>query len=266
MARTTTVTPPKVNAANNTQRDLVYTWDTKHRVTKLTNGFGKAISTKAYNGNSQVTTAQNATGGTTTNVYKPGDENLASTTSAAGGLNELDGYGGAGSSTEFLPGTSKGAAGSTSTYRYDGAGNLSSNTGGATNEAIVERNTDGTVKFTTDPENIGDGTTKAVPACERTVGATHYETTAPPTATPPATSPGSAHPTAPAASPPAPTPTTGTGGCPPPTTAAGTSPPTPTTRWTGSGPPPPARPATPASPTATTRWVTRPVGSMAPAR
>ena len=52
---------------------------------------------------------------------------------------------------------------------------MTSNTGGATNEAIIERNADGTVEFTTDPENIDDGTTKAAPACERTVGATPYE-------------------------------------------------------------------------------------------
>lgn len=171
--RTTTVTPPKVNT-NDVQRNLVYKWDSKHRITKLTNGFGKDISTKAYNGNSQVLTSGSVSG-TTTNTYKQGDENLESSKSSAGALTEMDGYGGAGSATEFLPGNSKNAAGSTSNYRYDGAGNMTANTNGASNEAIVERNADGTVKFTTDPENVNDGTTQASPACERTVGGTSYE-------------------------------------------------------------------------------------------
>jgi hypothetical protein len=43
-------TPPKVNAAGDTQRSLVYEWDNEHRVTKLTNGFGKAISTTTWTG------------------------------------------------------------------------------------------------------------------------------------------------------------------------------------------------------------------------
>jgi RHS repeat-associated protein len=173
-ARTTTVTPPKVNAADNTQLNLVYRWDNQHRVTKLTNGFGKDISTQAYNGNSQVTTSTSSLGNTSTNTYAANNENVTQTTSAASATTDST-YGGAGSTTEFLPETSTGASNSASTYRYDGAGNMTSNTGGATNEAIIERNADGTVEFTTDPENINDTTTKASPACERTVGATPYE-------------------------------------------------------------------------------------------
>ena len=174
----TTVTPPKVNAAGTVQRDLVYDWDNEHRVTRLTNGFGKTISTSTWTGNSQVATsataANAAAGVSTVNTYAANGEDLASAVSAASATTTFAGYGTAGSATEFLPGSSTGASNSTSTYRYDGAGNLSSNTGGAANEAIVERNSNGTVKFATDPENINDGTTKPAPACRRTVGATSY--------------------------------------------------------------------------------------------
>jgi RHS repeat-associated protein len=174
----TTVTPPKVNATGDTQRDLVYEWDNEHRVTKVVNGFGKAISTTTWTGNSQVATtataANVAAGVATVNTYAANGENLTQSVSAASATTDFAGYGTAGSATEFLPGSSTNAANSTSTYRYDGTGNLTSNTGGAANEAIVERNTNGTVKFTTDPENIDDGTTKPAPACRRTLGATSY--------------------------------------------------------------------------------------------
>lgn len=169
--RQTTVTPPKVNAAGNVQRNLTYTWDNQARVSKLTNGFGKAVSTTSFTGNSQVAStasaANTAAGKSNLNTYAANGENLSKSVSAASATTEFQNYGAAGSATEFLPGTSKDASNSTSTYTYDGAGNLSSNTGGATNQAIVERNSDGTVKFTTDPENTGDGTTKAAPACQR---------------------------------------------------------------------------------------------------
>lgn len=177
-AKKTTVTPPKVNAAGTTQRNLIYEWDHQHRVTKLTNGFGKAISTTTWTGNSQVATsataANTAAGTASATTYAANGENPTQAKSAATATTDFAGYGGAGSATEFLPGSATGASNSASTYRYDGAGNLTSNTGGATNEAIVERNTDGTVKFTTDPENVNDGTTKAAPMCRRSVGATNY--------------------------------------------------------------------------------------------
>jgi RHS repeat-associated protein len=168
----TTVTPPKVNAAGNVQRNITYAWDNRARVTKLTNGFGKAISTRSYTGNNQVATsataANSAAGTSTVNTYAANGENLTKSVSSAAATTEFQNYGAAGSQTEFLPGTSKDASNTTTTYRYDGAGNLSGSTGGVTNEAVVERNPNGTVKFSTDPENVDDGTTKAAPACQRT--------------------------------------------------------------------------------------------------
>jgi RHS repeat-associated protein len=164
----TTVTPPNVNAAGNPQRNQTYDWDHRHRVTTLANGFGENVSTTGFTGDSQVETSGNASGNLTTNSYATENpEQLTRTTSTTGPTTDFADYGSAGTATEFLPGSSTDGANDKSTYRYDGAGNLSGNTDAGGSEAVVERNPDGTVKFTTDPNNVTKGTSQPAPACKR---------------------------------------------------------------------------------------------------
>jgi RHS repeat-associated protein len=146
--------------------------DRNGRIGKVTDAWGLQVGSTNWSPDSQITKFTNVSNGAASVVY--GANNGESPTqlsvdSGAGSGNDLTlgGYGPSGSSIQYSPGNSTNAGGNTSSYRYDDWGNLRDNRDAAGNTAIVERNINGTVKFTTTPNNIGDGSSHGT-ACQRT--------------------------------------------------------------------------------------------------
>lgn len=121
----TTVTDPLAHATT-------YTLDTTGRVTKAVDPLGRSVSA-TWTTNNQVSTLQNASGGTSTNTFGAnaganGNESLTSAADPTGATNGAT-YSCTGA-TKYLPDTTVTASGSTTLIQYDGPGNTTSLTAG----------------------------------------------------------------------------------------------------------------------------------------
>lgn len=158
--------------------------DSAGRVSKTVDAWGGQISATSYDGSADnkptaFTSAATGAAGMSMTYGANGGESLTSAADNGGGPAASAAYGGncgaaGGSSDPYQPCTSTDPANNTSNYSYDGSGNLASNKDANAAQAVVEHNTSagpgpaGTVKFSTDPNNVGAGSTHGA-ACQRTV-------------------------------------------------------------------------------------------------
>jgi len=143
-----------------------YGIDAGGKVTDVTDPKGNHSST-AWTADNQVASGTNATGGTSTNSFTQptnapagahGPESLQTSQQPMGASGSATYTNPAGPSL-YAPTTSTDSMKNTSSYAYDGAGNLGSATNASAAVAAVGHNTpgDGTVSSSTDPNNAGKG-------------------------------------------------------------------------------------------------------------
>ena len=148
-----------------------YDSDNTGKITKVTDAAGQTATT-SYTSLDNVHTSTGSAG-TTTNSWqanKPGGsadgESMTSSQGPSGAVDNTA-YGNTGPASKYLPSSSTDSGGSSTNFAYDTAGNstssASSGGSGPAATAAVTRNTDGTVKDSTDPNNAANGSTPANP-------------------------------------------------------------------------------------------------------
>ncbi|HEV2891226.1 MAG TPA: DNRLRE domain-containing protein [Frankiaceae bacterium] len=119
------------------------------------------LRSKSYTPFNDVASFSSSTAGTTTNEFGAnGGESMTKSTGPSSAQASMT-YNSSTSLTKFLPSAMTDAAGDQKQFTYDGPGNVTGSTDSAGAESYVERNDDGTVGFTTDPEQKGKTHTPA---------------------------------------------------------------------------------------------------------
>ncbi|TDD82759.1 RHS repeat-associated core domain-containing protein [Actinomadura rubrisoli] len=141
-----------------------YTLNANDRVTKTVDAAGKTRS-KSYTPFSDIETYQNANQGLTSNTFGAnGGESPTRSVSPTGASASMA-YGnsptGQNPTAAYQPSAGTDTQGNSSSFTYDGPGNLSSAKNALAAEAKVSYNPDGTVKDATDPGNGSNSTTYA---------------------------------------------------------------------------------------------------------
>ena len=138
-----------------------YTLDATQRVTTAVDAAGRTRS-KTYTPMFDTATATKGSGGTTsttTNTWGANSgQSLTNSTSPSGSSQSLT-YATTSGPGQYNPTSSTDAAGNTSSYTYNGAGNQLTSTDATTAQAQVTYNTDGTVATATSPGNGTNVTT-----------------------------------------------------------------------------------------------------------
>ena len=138
-----------------------YTLDATGRVTNVVDAAGRAQS-KTYTADFDTLTATSGTGagaGTTTNTYGANTgQSLTGSESPTGAAGQAE-YANTAANTKYLATSSTDDAGNTSTYTFNGAGNMLSSSDALAATAALTYNSDGTVATAQAPGN-GTNTTK----------------------------------------------------------------------------------------------------------
>lgn len=137
--------------------NTAYTINSQDLVTKAVDPAGNTRST-SYTPFNDVASSTNGAGGTTTNTYGANSgESLTSSETPMGATGKLA-YGNSGTAANptapFQPSSSTDPQGHTTTYSYDGAGNLLQSADALPATAKVTYNSDGTPATSTDPGNV----------------------------------------------------------------------------------------------------------------
>lgn len=137
--------------------NTTYTINSQDLVTKAVDPAGNTRST-SYTPFNDVASSTNGAGGTTTNTYGANSgESLTSSETPMGATGKLA-YGNSGTAANptapFQPSSSTDPQGHTTTYSYDGAGNLLQSADALPATAKVTYNSDGTPATSTDPGNV----------------------------------------------------------------------------------------------------------------